>query len=282
MENTLCLKNVTMSYPFSGNAIKDINFNHNGGRLIICGDDGAGKNSLLRVIGGLENFSGQIIFNGIDLSQISSRNKNFSFTFRLDSLKKGKSVRQILNYPFEIRNIKVDNQIEQIADKFMLTDMLDTKVRKLSQKDKIRLIYARAFVRECDLYLINATYADNDEELKVILKREINSRDNVIVTTCDPYQFDGKLIMLYSGELYGYGTLEEHIKSPQILNIVKMLKLEYSQGVLIKDGDYFVEIDSERIQVDPPFSDEFIGEEVYVYNRLCYDFVSERLITKID
>lgn len=285
MENTLSLRNISMSYGFSGYAIRDISFNHTGGRLIICGREDAGKNSLLRTMCGLENYTGQILYNGIDLKEIPSEKKNFSFTFRLDSLKKGKTVRQILSYPFEIRKLNGDAQIKLTADKFMLTHLLDTKVKKLSTQDKYRLIYARAFVRDCDMYFINATYADNDEELKTILKQEINSRDNVVVATCEPYEFEGKLVMLYAGEQFGYGTLDELIQRPNILEVLKLLKLDYKEGILIKQNDnYFVQEDEcnaeALISVDPPFNDEFVGSRVYVYGRLCYDFVSERLITR--
>lgn len=287
MENTLCLRNVSMSYGFSGYAIRDISFNHKGGRLIICGREDAGKNSLLRTMCGLENYAGQILYNGVDLKDISCEKKNFSFTFRLDSLKKGKTVRQILSYPFEIRKLNGDAQIKLTADKFILTHLLDTKVKKLSTQDKYRLIYARAFVRDCDMYFINATFADNDEELKTILKQEINSRDNVVIATCEPYEFEGKLVMLYAGEQFGYGTLDELIQRPIILEVIKLLKLNYKEGILIKQNDnYFVQEDDEinaeerLISVDPPFNDEFVGSRVYVYGRLCYDFVSERLITR--
>lgn len=287
MENTLCLRNVSMSYGFSGYSIRDISFEHAGGRLIICGNEDAGKNSLLRTICGLENYAGQILYNGVDLKDIPSEKKNFSFTFRLDSLKKGKTVRQILSYPFELRKQNGDAQVKLTADKFMLNHLLDTKVRKLSTQDKFRLIYARAFVRDCDMYFVNATYADNDEELKAILKQEINSRDNVVVATCEPYEYEGKLLMLYAGEQYGYGTLNDLILRPEAMEVVKLLKLDYKEGVLLKQADnYLVQEDSESnaeaslITVDMPFSDEFVGSRVYVYGRLCYDFVSERLITR--
>ena len=96
----LDVKHIRVNYIGGYKGLDDVSLVlKEGERLIVYGLDGCGKTTLLRTLAGLEEYDGEIMYDGANIDGISLKDRNIGFTFDKKSLNKNKTVYQILSYP---------------------------------------------------------------------------------------------------------------------------------------------------------------------------------------
>lgn len=127
-----------------------------GEMVIISGESGKGKTTLLNIIGALEKFdSGKVLVDGIDINNKKNHRKYYAekvgFLFQNFVLIDDKTVRQ--NLKLISRDNASEVSIETALERVGLLDKIDSKVYTLSGGEQQRIALARLMIKKCDLVL---------------------------------------------------------------------------------------------------------------------------------
>lgn len=155
--------------------------------VIINGESGRGKTTLLNMIGGLEKpDSGEICIDGIELTSLKNK-KDFyketvGFLFQNFALLENKTVRQ--NLSMIKKDTRTDCTIEQAIKRVGLEKELDKKVYKLSGGEQQRVALARLMVKKCSVILADEPTGSLDEknaETVIQILRELNEMGKTVI-----------------------------------------------------------------------------------------------------
>jgi putative ABC transport system ATP-binding protein len=156
----------------------------------IWGPSGSGKTTLLNLIGAIdEPTSGEIIFNGEELSTLSDddkselRNKLVGFIFQTFNLVPVLSALENVMLPLQIQGTatkyaerKAMHRLEQLG----LTDFVKHRPDKLSGGQQQRVSIARALVTDPSLIIADEPTAnlDSDTAMKIVeIMRNLNDEE---------------------------------------------------------------------------------------------------------
>lgn len=155
--------------------------------VIINGESGRGKTTLLNMIGGLEKpDSGEICIDGIELTSLKNKKdfykETIGFLFQNFALLENKTVRQ--NLSMIKKDTRTDCTIEQAIKRVGLEKELDKKVYKLSGGEQQRVALARLMVKKCSVILADEPTGSLDEKnAKTVIKilRELNEMGKTVI-----------------------------------------------------------------------------------------------------
>jgi iron(III) transport system ATP-binding protein len=171
------VKNLNKS--FGGRLVlKDVNFKvYEGELFVIVGYSGSGKSTLLRVLAGLEELdSGEILFNGSDVSRVPPQKRKIGMVFQDYAIWPHMSVRK--NIEFVLNSEKSDaakknDFIVNLLTKVGLSDKIDSTPSQLSGGQLQRVALARALAVEPDILLMDEPLSNLDRQVKKSLQLEI-------------------------------------------------------------------------------------------------------------
>ena len=155
--------------------------------VIISGESGRGKTTLLNMIGGLERpDSGEISIDGIELASLNNKTNFYKetvgFLFQNFALLENKTVRQ--NLSMIKKDTRTDCTIETAIKKVGLENELDKKIYKLSGGEQQRVALARLMVKKCSLILADEPTGSLDEknsEIVIQTLRELNEKGKTVI-----------------------------------------------------------------------------------------------------
>ncbi len=171
--------------------------------VILNGESGCGKTTLLNMIGSIEPVdSGQILVDGTDITlkknQLNYLRQGVGFLFQNFALIENKTV--IENLKIVKENCRSQISFDDALERVGLTDKKDTKVYKLSGGEQQRVGIARLLIKKSSLILA-------DEPTGSLDKRN----GKVIMDLLKSLQADGKTIVMVSHDLslsdYGSRTI---------------------------------------------------------------------------
>lgn len=184
--NILSIKNLTYNSQ-NTQILKGISFDVKKGDCIsIVGQSGSGKSTLLKLCADLIPMtSGDIYFyeksyknyNPVELR------KKISYCVQIPHLF-GKTVYDNLEFPFKIRNEKVDkNRLEMLLNKFNLNlSYLDKNIDSLSGGEKQRISIIRNLIYIPEILLLDEATASLDKENANLVEKYIKELNDNGVT----------------------------------------------------------------------------------------------------
>ncbi|PTF75917.1 ABC transporter ATP-binding protein [Staphylococcus chromogenes] len=216
---SLKVKHLTKSFG-KGEAqtqvLKGIDFEVQPGEFIILnGASGSGKSTLLSIIGGLLSPSeGQVILNGEDMSQLSSkaltakRLKNIGFIFQSSHLLpylKVKDQLVLVGKEAGLAKKEAEERAKQLLEDIGLSHRLISYPHMLSGGEKQRVAIMRAWMNEPQLLLADEPTASLDAkratEVVEMIKNQVKSKGTIgIMVTHDERLFEYADRMLYLDE----------------------------------------------------------------------------------
>ncbi|QCX25486.1 ABC transporter ATP-binding protein [Companilactobacillus futsaii] len=159
--------------------LKDINLDIQKGKYItVVGPSGSGKSTLMRILASMiSSTSGDVIFDGKSIETydpILYRQK-VSYAFQQPTLF-GKTVRENLAFPFEVRKKEVDEA--KIIDYLKMVNLdetyIDKSVNDVSGGEKQRIALLRNLLFPPEVLITDEVTAGLDAENKEIVHKMLN------------------------------------------------------------------------------------------------------------
>lgn len=181
-----------VSKSFDGKELfEDLNLSINEGEfVIITGESGCGKTTLLNIIGGLELVSsGNIVVNGLNITELKNLKRYYrdtvGFVFQNFALVEQKTVKENLEmvHPKGKTNIGLEEVLESVGLKGTLTQ----KVYSLSGGEQQRIALARLRLKNCKIILADEPTGSLDKKngnmvMKILHKLNQEGKTVLMVT----------------------------------------------------------------------------------------------------
>ena len=195
---------------------KDLNLEIDSGEFLsISGKSGIGKSTLLNIISLLEMpDGGEYYFNNalIDwkdkIRHAEIRNRNMGFIFQSYNLLNRLTARENIFLPLLYSKRKEEIDINSIAQKLDIVNILDDQIDYLSGGEKQRVATARALITNPELILCDEPTGNLDEENSLFLMNILNNLNKegktiLFVTHEKKYdRFFNRKIELHEGKYF--------------------------------------------------------------------------------
>lgn len=220
----LQIKNLNKS--FAGvNVLRDISLACQRGELIcLLGPSGCGKTTLLRIIAGLEKQDqGQLIQNGVDISNLPVEKRDFGIVFQNYALFPNLTVSQNIGFGLRKQSKeKMAARVTELLKTIGLADHADKYPSQLSGGQQQRVALARALAISPGLLLLDEPLSALDTKVRDHLRQEIKSLQRTLgITTImvthdqdEAMSMADRIVILNDGVIEQVGTPHEIYSQP--------------------------------------------------------------------
>jgi glycerol transport system ATP-binding protein len=226
---------VDLAHSYSGNAADPESFAlkpvtmtwRQGGAYALLGPSGCGKTTLLNLISGIVTPSrGKILFDGVDITPLSTQKRNIAQVFQFPVIYDTMTVGQNLAFPLKNRGVpkfEISARVAEIARLLDLTPHLERKATRLTADAKQKISLGRGLVRsDVAAVLFDEPLTVIDPELKWQLRSKLKAlhRDldlTMIYVTHDQTEaltFADTVVVMHDGRVVQSGTPAELFDKP--------------------------------------------------------------------
>lgn len=220
----LKLQNIKKSFD-GKEVLKDISIEVGDGEIVsILGPSGCGKTTLLNIILGLTNpDSGEINFNGEDITKVPMEKRGFNIVFQDYALFPNLNAYQNITYGLKNKpGISTQEEIDDFINLLGLKEHLNKKIEQLSGGQKQRVALARTLVMKPKILLLDEPLSALDGVIKESIKERIKTiakefNLTIIIVTHDPEEaltLSDKVLIINQGKISQYGNPENIINEP--------------------------------------------------------------------
>lgn len=224
MTEILKISNLNKSFN-SQEVLKDVSLELREGEILsILGESGCGKSTLLRIIAGLEvSDSGEIsVKDGVGVAMMF---QNYALFPHLN-------VRE--NIAFALHQTPKSDRnavIDELLNKFQITQIKDKMVDKISGGQAQRVAFARAVANKEKLLLLDEPFANLDHNLRHTLRVELkqmikqNGISAIMVTHDkeDAFMLSDKIALIKAGKVLDVDTPKKLYFHPKNLEVARFL-----------------------------------------------------------
>lgn len=160
-------------------ALKQVDLTWEDGRAYaLLGPSGCGKSSMLNIISGLVRQStGRILFDGTDVSDLSTERRNIAQVFQFPVLYDTMTVAENLAFPLKNRRLPSDEIRRRVADVAEMLDLgplLKKRAAGLGAAEKQKISLGRGLVRsDVAAVLFDEPLTVIDPHVKFELRRKL-------------------------------------------------------------------------------------------------------------
>ena len=219
------LRNITKR--FDGKLVlDDISIKIENGEIVsMLGPSGSGKTTLLNIILGITPIdSGSIIFNNVDISKVSMKNRGFNIVFQDYALFPNLNAYKNIVYGLRNKPKLVSNEeLYGLIDFLELKPHLYKKIHELSGGQKQRVALARTLAIKPKILLLDEPLSALDGVIKETIKEKIKAitreyKLTTIIVTHDPEEaltMADKVLIIDKGKVSQYGSPKEIVHAPK-------------------------------------------------------------------
>lgn len=278
----LSVRNLSVKYAYGALAVSGLSFEADKGSAVsVFGDAEAGKTTLLKCLAGLiAPVKGEIYIDNREVSNLAPAERNVCLIFEDGGFFENRTALYNLEYPLKLRNLSDEIRADKITRAIRTTkfpeNILLEKVRRLSVADRARLAFARAFLRNADVYLIDDPLKNLDEETRsrefpffAELIGKLTEKSCVVYSTAiagDCFYFGGNTLFLNYGICLQQGTAADIKSNPTTLTALERFNTvcdRQTATILEENNSIYIEMYGENVYLDKNrlISDVFIGKE---------------------
>jgi glycerol transport system ATP-binding protein len=209
-------------------ALKEVHTSFaDGGAYALLGPSGCGKTTLLNIISGLLRAShGQLLFNGVDVNNLSTQERNIAQVFQFPVIYDTMTVYDNLAFPLRNRGVaetEVDRKVREILDMIDLASWAKKKARRLTADQKQKIALGRGLVRsDVNAILFDEPLTVIDPHMKWVLRSQLKQLHRrfaytMVYVTHDQTEaltFAERVVVMYEGEIVQIGTPDELFERP--------------------------------------------------------------------
>ena len=227
------LEVINLSHSFGKLTVLDnINFSVNNAEFLsILGPSGCGKTTILRILMGLlKPLSGQILKDGIDISEAPSSRRNMGIVFQNYALFQNMTVLGNVEYALkfnkELKPHSRDTAIN-IIEQVGLSEHISKKPHKLSGGQQQRVAIARTLALNPEIILFDEPMSALDAATRLLLREEIKNiqekfNSTMIYITHDQeeaFALSDRIMVMNNGKIEQIDTPEGIVSNPKNLYI---------------------------------------------------------------
>lgn len=230
-------------------ALDGVNLQVNSGELVaLLGPSGSGKTTLLRIIAGLQFADqGEVLFDGVDASDQSVRDRRVGFVFQHYALFRHMTVFENAAFGLRVMPRKIRPSKEEIKERVMRllklvqVDWLANQYpSQLSGGQRQRVALARALVIEPRVLLLDEPFGALDAKVRRELRRWLRRlHDEIHVTSVfvthdqeEALEVADKVVIMDKGRIVQEGSPEEvydHPATPFVYEFLGNVNLFHSR-----------------------------------------------------
>ena len=199
-----------------------------GGAYALLGPSGCGKTTLLNLISGLlRPTEGQILFDGLDVTDSSPEARNIAQVFQFPVIYDTMTVYDNLAFPLRNRRVTeadIARRVHEIAGMLELDGMLKQRAAGLTADGKQKISLGRGLVRsDVNVIMFDEPLTVIDPHLKWVLRSKLKElhhriRRTMIYVTHDQTEaltFADEVVVMKDGEIVQIGTPVELFEKPK-------------------------------------------------------------------
>jgi len=181
-------RDVDKIYPGNVKAASDINLAiEDRELLVLVGPSGCGKSTVLRMVAGLEEVtSGNILFDGTDVTGLAPKDRDIAMVFQNYALYPHMNVFDNMAFGLRLRKYSKDEIKESVREAALILGiehLLERKPKALSGGQRQRVALGRAIVRKPSVFLFDEPLSNLDAKMRVQMRTEIRKLNLEIKTT---------------------------------------------------------------------------------------------------
>ena len=186
--SSVTFEHLTKTYPNGFVSVDDVNLYIEDGEFVVFhGPSGCGKSTILRMIGGLEDItSGKIYLDTELLNDVLPRDRRLSMAFQNYTLYKNFNTYENIALGLRLRNFPltvIDSRVKTAAKFLGIADILDKKLKSISDAEKQRAALCRAIVCQTKVMLVDEDFARQDENRRKEMISDILKINRVMKIT---------------------------------------------------------------------------------------------------
>ncbi len=262
------LKNISKTYEDNqvlnnfSLSVKENNF------VTLLGPSGCGKTTTLRIIGGFENAdSGQVIFNGKDITQLPANKRQINTVFQKYALFPNMTVGENIGFGLSLRKVDkatISIEVEKMLKLVNLNGYGNRDISSLSGGQQQRVAIARALINKPKLLLLDEPLGALDLKLRKEMQTELKKMQKdlgitFIYVTHDQEEaltMSDTIIVMKDGLIQQMGTAEDIYNEPINSYVADFIgESNIFSGVMKKD--YLVSLFGKELEcLDKGFEDD--------------------------
>ncbi len=210
-------------------ALKEVHHTfEDGGAYALLGPSGCGKTTLLNIISGLLHPShGQLLFNGKDVTNLSTQERNIAQVFQFPVIYDTMTVYDNLAFPLRNRGVPeadVDRKVRETLEMIDLASWARKKARGLTADQKQKISLGRGLVRsDVNAILFDEPLTVIDPHMKWVLRSQLKQLHRrfgytMVYVTHDQTEaltFADQVVVMYEGEIVQIGTPADLFERPK-------------------------------------------------------------------
>ncbi len=238
-------------------ALNQVNLEIPSGELVaLLGPSGSGKTTLLRIIAGLEFAdSGNVRFDGKDISERAARERRVGFVFQHYALFRHMTVFQNIAFGLQVRPLQnrpsktqIRAKVQELLKLIQLETLAQRYPSQLSGGQRQRVALARALAVEPSVLLLDEPFGALDAKVRLELRRWLRQlHDQIHITSVfvthdqeEALEVADRVVVMNNGRIEQVGSPEEvynHPVTPFVYNFLGSVNLFHGR---IDEGKAYI------------------------------------------